>query len=148
MWYLSSNPTTTLSCITTVLVIIFTIFIFTTRNKMVISFFMHAKKAYGGRELPNPHPGRFTMAKTALPLNRRLVPQAQSGCFGDEKNIWPLLGTEPQLFGCPVLSLLTIRNMLSWIPALVMLPSEHEAFTIPHEVRYTPWCQTWKPFKT
>jgi hypothetical protein len=94
MWYLSSNPTTILSCITTVLVIIFTIFIFSTKNKMVISFFMHAKKANGGRELPNPHPGRYTLGKMALPLNRRLVPQAQSGCFRDDKNIWSLLGTD------------------------------------------------------
>ena len=118
MWYLLSNPTTILSCITTVLVIIFTIFIFTTRNKMVISFFMHAKKAYAGHELSNPHPGRFILGKTAPPHNRRLVPQHQSGHFGDEKNIWLLLGTEPQFFGGLVLSLLTIPNMLSWIPAL------------------------------
>jgi len=139
MWYLSSNPTTILSCITTVLVIIFTIFIFTTRNKMVISFFRHAKKAYGGWELPNPHPGHFIPGKTRpSQLNKRLVPQDQSGGFGDEKNIWPLPGTEPQLFGCPVLSLLTVPNMLSWIPAQVMLPSVYEAFTIPHGVRYKP----------
>jgi len=72
MWHLSSNPTTTLSCITTVLVIIFTIFIFTTRKKMVISFFTHTKKAYGGEELSNPHPSRFTLGKTVPPLKRRL----------------------------------------------------------------------------
>jgi hypothetical protein len=53
-----------LSCISIVLVTIFTTFIFTTRSKMVILFFMHAKKAYGGQELSNPHPGYFTPGKT------------------------------------------------------------------------------------
>jgi hypothetical protein len=75
------------------------------------------------------------------PLNRRLEPQGQSGCFGGEKNIWTLLGTEKQFFGYPVFSLLTVPNMLSWIPALAMLPNVHEAFTVLHGVRYMPWCQ-------
>ena len=54
---------------------IFTIFIFTTRNKIVISSFMHAKKAHGGRELSNPHLGLFTQGRTDTPPpNIRLVP--------------------------------------------------------------------------
>lgn len=79
-------------------------------------------KAYGGVEL-TPHTGHFIPGKNGrlYPLNRRLETQGQSGCFGEYKNIWPLLGTEPQVFGYPVLSLLTILNMLSWIPALGVL---------------------------
>jgi hypothetical protein len=140
MWYLSSNPTTILCCISTVLVIIFTIFIFTTRKKIVFSFFIHANKAYGGWELSIPHLGHFTLCRTdpPPPTNIRLVPQDQSGHFGDEKYIWILLGTEPQFFGCPVLSLLTVLNMLSCILAQVMLPSAHEAVSIPCGVRYKP----------
>jgi hypothetical protein len=72
------------------------------------------------------------------PLNKRLEPKGQPGCFGGKKNIWTLLGSEKQFFGYPVISLLTIPNMLSWIPALAMLPNVHEVFTVPHGVRYKP----------
>jgi hypothetical protein len=45
------------------------------------------------------------------PLNKKLNGlKSQSGRFGEEKNLLPLLGIEPQILSCPV-----IVNELFWL---------------------------------
>jgi hypothetical protein len=59
-------------------------------------------------------------ASVALPLGRQLEeprlgrPQSRSGRYGEDRNLLPLPGIEPEVFGRPARSIVTILTELVW----------------------------------